>query len=68
MHATHTHTCTHTHTGAIAQCSAHLINEGVVISGNSVTVEFTVTGLANLASSICILGSQVVDPCKLHMP
>ncbi|XP_064385332.1 uncharacterized protein LOC135334155 isoform X5 [Halichondria panicea] len=49
--------------GAIAQCSAHLINEGVVISGNSVTVEFTITGLANLASSICILGSQVVDPC-----
>ncbi|XP_064407551.1 uncharacterized protein LOC135352313 [Halichondria panicea] len=50
--------------GSTGRCSAHLINEGVVISGTSVTVEFMISGPTDdNTSSTCRIGSQVLDPC-----
>ena len=43
-------------------CLVHLVNDGVVVSGNSLTIEFT--GVGKVKKYFCDLDRKGLKPCK----
>ena len=52
------------------QCSAHLINDGVTVSGDAVNVEWQGTGPSEfdqITDFTCGLDGGSFNPCKIHV-
>ena len=47
-----------------SSCSVHLINEGVVVNGHEVTVQFL--GGSSVQSYLCKIGDSNFHPCEWH--
>ncbi len=45
-------------------CSVHLLNDGVTVSGNSATVDYSLNGPAD--GTVCSLDRQELEPCMSY--